>query len=121
MMQRFLKTPFFAILMVVLVAVFVARFSSTTATADKVSYGQFNSALQAGEIKSVEMRGRNNTLRVTPRKGKDYEVGYAQSYGDDLQSLLIKARAEKKISDFDVKGTRASVWLTLLAPSYRSC
>ncbi len=105
MMQRFVKTPILAIFMVILIVLFVSRLSTQAANTDKVSYGQFNVALQKGEIKSVEMRGRNNTLLVTPRAGKEYQVGYAQNYGGDLQKQLIQARAEKKISDFDVKGT----------------
>jgi cell division protease FtsH len=113
-MQRFLKTPILALVMVVLVALFVSRLSAPKTT-DKVSYAQFNSALVAGDLKNVTLKGKDNTIEVTPIKGDKYSVGYTQASGAELTNQLLALKKENKLADFNVEGTRTSPWVAILS------
>lgn len=116
-MQRFLKTPILAVVMVVLVVLFISRLSTSSASSNKVTFGEFQTQLADKQIKSVVMQNKSNTLRVTPtgQNPQTYEVGFAPAYGDQLTNELSKARADGQIATFDVKGTRTSAWVTILS------
>jgi cell division protease FtsH len=101
--------------MVVLVAVFVSRLSAPQSDSQKVSFADFNAQIAEGKIKTVEVRNKDATIRVTPVSGAKYEVGFAPAFGDELTKQLETAYTAKKISDFDIKGTRTSPWVAILS------
>jgi cell division protease FtsH len=116
-MQRFLKTPILALVMVVLVALFVSRLSAPASSSDKIQYSTFSTQLADGKIQSVDVRNKDATIRVTPTKGngEKYEVGFAPAYGDELTDVLNKAKADNKIQSFNIEGTRTSPWVAILS------
>ncbi len=119
-MQRFLKTPILALVMVVLVALFVSRLSTQASTTDKISYAKFTQQLAAGQVKEVLVRNKDATIQVTPKapEGKTaekYEVGFAPAYGDELQKVLADAETKNLITDYNIKGTRTSPWVSILS------
>ncbi len=116
-MQRFLKTPILAVVMVVLVVLFISRLSTSSASSNKVTFGEFQTQLADKQIKSVVMQNKSNTLRVTPvgQNPQVYEVGFATAYGDQLTNELSKADKDGLIQEFDVKGIRTSAWVTILS------
>jgi cell division protease FtsH len=114
-MQRFLKTPILALVMVVLIALFVSRLSAPTSSTGKITYGDFVTALNEGELKTVDIKNKDNSIRVTPKKGEKYEVGFAPAAGDELTDMLTKAKADNKIANFDSEPTRTSPWIAILS------
>ncbi len=113
-MQRFLKTPILALVMVVLVVLFISRLSTSTTNSGKTNFGQFQEQLAAKQVKSVVVQNKDNTIQVTPRTGQPYEVGFATAYGDQLTKDLTAADQKGLIDGFDVKGIRTSAWVTIL-------
>ena len=115
-MSRFFKSAAFPILIVVVLAFFASRLMSDTSAEERPTYGQFIQQLDKGELKSVEMRNRDNTLVVVPREGKGekYEIGFATAYGNVLTTKLEAAEADEKLQDFFPKGTKSNGWLQLL-------
>ncbi|MDO9356250.1 MAG: ATP-dependent metallopeptidase FtsH/Yme1/Tma family protein, partial [Solirubrobacteraceae bacterium] len=116
-MQRFLKTPILALVMVVLVALFVSRLGTQSSSTEKISYAKFTQQLAAGDIKSVDVKNKDATIQVTPSdpKADKYQVGFAPAYGDELTKVLADAESSKKISDYNIEGTRTSPWVTILS------
>ncbi len=115
-MQRFLKTPILALVMVVLVALFVSQLGNTSNTANKVTYSDFVAQLNEGKLKSVDVKNKDNSIRVTPKEGKEYEVGFSPAFGDELTDMLTKAEAANRLEPggFDSSPTRTSPWVAIL-------
>ncbi|UUY03412.1 ATP-dependent zinc metalloprotease FtsH [Svornostia abyssi] len=115
-MSRFFKSAAFPILIVVVLAFFASRLMSDTSADKKPTYGEFIQQLDKGELKSVEMRNRDNTLVVIPKEGKGekYEVGFATAYGNVLTTKLEAAEESNKLTEFFPKGTKSNGWLQLL-------
>ena len=115
-MSRFFKSAAFPILIVVVLAFFASRLMSDPSADKKPTYGEFVQQLDKGELKSVEMRNRDNTLVVVPKEGKGekYEVGFATAYGNVLTTKLEAAEESNKLTEFFPKGTKSNGWLQLL-------
>src|SRR4051812_36248738 len=113
-MSRFFKSAAFPILIVVVLAFFAQRLISPNNDSTKPTFRDFNAQLAAGDIRFVEMRNKDNTLDVTTREGKKYEVGFADDYGGILQQRLQRAADQGQIRDYDVKGRKSNGWLSLL-------
>ncbi|MFP5364971.1 MAG: ATP-dependent zinc metalloprotease FtsH [Thermoleophilia bacterium] len=113
-MSRFSKSAAFPILIVVILAFFAQQLISSPNKEKDPGFGVFLSQLESNQIKSVEMRNRSNELIVTKNDKKQYEVGFATDYGDELTRTLVAAEQEKKIESFDIKGTGATWWSSLV-------
>jgi cell division protease FtsH len=113
-MSRFSKSAAFPILIVVILAFFAQQLISSPNKEKDPGFGAFLSQLDANQIKSVEMRNRSNELLVTKTDKKQYEVGFATDYGDELTKTLLAAEQDKKIQSFDIKGTRTNGWISML-------
>jgi cell division protease FtsH len=119
-MQRFLKTPILALVMVVLVALFVSRLSAPASSSDKVTFSTFQTQLAAGQIQTVDVRSKDSSIRVTPKKtatpsNEKYEVGFTPAYGDELTRVLSDAKTSNKIASFNVEDARTSPWVAILS------
>ncbi|MEN0012049.1 MAG: ATP-dependent metallopeptidase FtsH/Yme1/Tma family protein, partial [Solirubrobacteraceae bacterium] len=118
-MQRFLKTPILALVMVVLVALFVSRLSTPASSSDKVTFSTFQQQLAGGEIQSVDVRSKDSSIRVTPKKtanpAEKYEVGFTPAYGDELTKELTDAKTKNLIGSFNVEDARTSPWIAILS------
>ncbi|MGH2901348.1 MAG: ATP-dependent metallopeptidase FtsH/Yme1/Tma family protein, partial [Solirubrobacteraceae bacterium] len=113
-MSRFSKSAAFPILIVVILAFFAQQLISSPNKEKDPGFGTFLTQLEGNQIKSVEMRNRANELIVTKVDKKRYEVGFATDYGDELTKTLLAAEQSKKIESFDIKGTGATWWSSLI-------
>jgi cell division protease FtsH len=109
-MSRFLKNATFPILIVVVLAFFAQRFLGQNDEKPKPNFGQFLTQVENGQVKSVTINTRDNTLNVTAIDGKTkYETGYPDNYEEELVRDL--RRNDVALS---VKGKGGSNWLSLL-------
>jgi cell division protease FtsH len=109
-MSRFLKNATFPILIVVVLAFFAQRFLGQEEGKPKPNFGQFLTQVENGQVKSVTLNTRDNTLNVTQVDGKTkYETGYPDNYEEELVRDLRKNDVQ-----LSVKGKGGSNWLSLL-------
>jgi cell division protease FtsH len=109
-MSRFLKNATFPILIVVVLAFFAQRFLGQDEGKPKPNFGQFLGQVEDGQVKSVTINTRDNTLDVTQIDGKTkYETGYPDNYEEELVRDLRKNEVQ-----LSVKGKGGSNWLSLL-------
>jgi cell division protease FtsH len=113
-MSRFSKSAAFPILIVVILAFFAQQLISSPNKEKDPGFATFLTQLDNRDIKTVEMRNRSNELLVTKTDKKQYEVGFATDYGDELTRTLLEAEQEKKIASFDIEGTRTNGWISML-------
>ncbi len=113
-MSRFSKSAAFPILIVVILAFFAQQLISSPNKEKDPGFGAFLQQLDNNELKSVQMRNRSNELLVTRVDKKQYEVGFATDYGDELTKTLLAAEQDKKIQSFDISGTGAAWWSSLI-------
>jgi cell division protease FtsH len=109
-MSRFLKNATFPILIVVVLAFFAQRFLGQNEEKPKPNFGQFLEQVQGGQVKSVTINTRDNTLSVTELDGKTkYQTGYPDNY----EPRLIAQLRQNNVN-LSVKGKGGSNWLSLL-------
>jgi cell division protease FtsH len=113
-MSRFFKSAAFPILIVVVLAFFAQKLISGPEQSKPPSYGQFVAQLDAGQVKSVDLRTKDNVVVVTPVQGSKYETGFPDAAGGQLLTQLEKARAAHKLQDFNVEPRKSNAWLGLL-------
>src|SRR6201747_2492132 len=113
-MSRFFKSAAFPILIVVVLAFFVQKLVSPHSSEPVPSYGDFITQLDAGQVKTVDIKTKDNTLVVKPRTGAQYERGFLPDNAPSLESRLEKAKADHKIDDYNIEGTKSNGWLSLL-------
>ncbi|HEY0360757.1 MAG TPA: ATP-dependent metallopeptidase FtsH/Yme1/Tma family protein, partial [Solirubrobacteraceae bacterium] len=113
-MSRFFKSAAFPILIVVVLAFFVQKLVSPHSSEPVPSYGDFITQLDAGQVKTVNIKTKDNTLVVKPRTGAQYERGFLPDNAPSLESRLEKAKADHKIDDYNIEGTKSNGWLSLL-------
>ena len=75
-MSRFFKSAAFPILIVVVLAFFVQKLVSPHNSEPVPSYGDFITQLDAGQVKTVDVKTKDNTIVVKPRTGAQYERGF---------------------------------------------
>ena len=75
-MSRFFKSAAFPILIVVVLAFFVQKLVSPHSSEPVPSYGDFITQLEAGQVKTVDIKTKDNTIVVKPRTGAQYERGF---------------------------------------------
>ena len=113
-MSRFFKSAAFPILIVVVLAFFAQKLISPTSGDRKTTYSDFLAQLDTRQIKSADIRTKDNTVKVKTTAGKSYEVGYTDQGAVQLENKLAQAKAAGKIQDYDITGTKSSGWLSLL-------
>src|SRR5689334_16016943 len=109
-MSRFLKNATFPILIVVVLAFFAQRFLGQNESKPKPNFGQFLTQVKSGDVKSVTLNTRDNTLDVTEADGK---TKYTTGYPDNFEPQLIN-ELQKNNVEVSVKGKGGSNWLSLL-------
>ena len=106
-MSRFFKSAAFPILIVVVLAFFAQRLISPGHTTPTPHFNQFLTQIQQGQVKSVDIQTKDNTVQVTPIQGDKYAVGYPSDYGN---SLINQLQTAPNHPQFDVEGTKSSAW-----------
>jgi cell division protease FtsH len=115
-MSRFFKSAAFPILIVVVLAFFAQRLINTGSQEKPPTYSDFITQLQRGELKSVQLKTKDNTVVVTQRTGKTYETGYTDGGADRLDAQLQTAVQENKLppGGYNIEGRKTNGWLSLL-------
>jgi cell division protease FtsH len=113
-MSRFFKSAAFPILIVVVLAFFAQRLIANEKPADKTTFPEFLTQVDKGQVKTVEMRQKDNILEVTPRNGQKYEIGWPEQYGDNLTERLLEAERANEVDSFEVIGRKSNGWLSML-------
>ncbi len=113
-MSRFFKSAAFPILIVVVLAFFVQKLVSPHSSEPVPSYGDFITQLDAGQVKTVDIKTKDNTIVVKPRTGAQYERGFLPDNAPSLESRLEKAKASHQLDDYNIEGTKSNGWLSLL-------
>ena len=113
-MSRFFKSAAFPILIVVVLAFFVQKLVSPHSSEPTPSYGEFIQQLERGEIKTVDVKTKDNTLVIKPRTGSQYERGYLPDNATQLENQLQRAKDSGGLQDYNIEGTKSNGWLSLL-------
>src|SRR6201747_223249 len=113
-MSRFFKSAAFPILIVVVLAFFVQKLVSPHSSEPVPSYGDFITQLKAGQVKTVNVKTKDNTIVVKPRTGAQYERGFLPDNAPHLEATLEASKADHKIDDYNIEGTKSNGWLSLL-------
>jgi len=113
-MSRFFKSAAFPILIVVVLAFFAQRLINTGNQTKPPTYSEFLTQLSDGQVKSVDIKTKDNTLVVTQRDGKTYETGYTDGGADRLDAQLQAAQQQNKIDSWNVEGRKTNGWISLL-------
>jgi cell division protease FtsH len=100
-------------LAVVALVVFVASGALTRGGPPAADFPTFLAQVERGEARSVQLREKDNTVKVTLRDGTRYSVGFVDAYGGRLMDTLLGAERTGKLDRLDVKGDGAG-WSSLL-------
>ena len=119
-MSRFFKSAAFPILIVIVLAFFAQRLISGGQKEKAPTYSEFIAQLAAGDLKTVDLKTKNNTVVVTPRTGKAYETGFTTAGSDRLEAQLQSAEDQGKLSGgYNIQSSKTSGWLSLLTKPER--
>jgi cell division protease FtsH len=113
-MSRFFKSAAFPILIVVVLAFFAQKLISPGNQEEPPSYGTFVQQLEAGQVQTVDLKTKDNTMTVKLKSGQTYETGYTDEAAGRLDTRLEAAKANNEIKDYDVEGSKSNGWLSLL-------
>ena len=115
-MKRFFKSAAFPILLVVILAFVAQRVISPDSGPEPPTYNEFLAKVDQGEIKSVTVKTKDNSLEVTENPadggsgdGEKFETGYPNNTEQSLQNQLLANDVETT-----VKGTGGSSILSML-------
>ncbi len=113
-MNRFVKSAAFPILIVVVLAFFAEKLIAPNPTTGPVHSYQTLVAndIPKGQVKTAELRTKDNTVAVTLKDGQQYQVGYVD--GDAAAQLITALEKAPNHPQFNVEGTETSAWLSLL-------
>ncbi|MEK6250732.1 MAG: ATP-dependent zinc metalloprotease FtsH [Actinomycetota bacterium] len=108
-MRRFFKSAAFPILLVVILAFVAQRVIGQGGGTPPPSYNEFLTQIERGEVKSVTINTKDNTLDVTQTDESHYSTGYPDNTEQSLVNSLQRAHVTT-----DVKGTGGSSLLSVL-------
>ena len=108
-MSRFFKSAAFPILIVVVLAFFAQKLISPGEREKVPNYSEFLTQVEGGQVKSVTLETKDNTIDVELKQGKKYETAFP----DNTEQNLINTLREERIP-IDVKGKGGGGWLTAL-------
>src|SRR3954454_23556080 len=107
-MSRFFKSAAFPILIVVVLAFFAQRLISPGTQQQPPSYGDFIQQLSAGQVKTADLKTKDNTIQVKLKTGPSDETGHPPEPPDLLDTRLAAAKQSGGIQDYDVEGTKSN-------------
>ncbi len=110
-MSRFFKNAAFPILIVVVLAFFAQHLISPGEKKAKPTYGDFLTQVENGDVKSVTINTRDNTLDVAA--GPDGKTKYSTGYPNNTEQQLTDDMRKHGVQ-IKVKGKGGSSWLSIL-------
>jgi cell division protease FtsH len=108
-MSRFFKSAAFPILIVVVLAFFAQKLISPGTREHVPTYSEFLSQVDEGQVKSVTIQTKDNTLDVELKSGRKYQTAYP----DNTEPQLVKTLREDQVA-FDARGKGGGGWITVL-------
>jgi cell division protease FtsH len=103
-MSRFFKSAAFPILIVVVLAFFAQRLISPSGETKKPDFGQFLTQINQGQVKSADIKTKDNTVDVTLNDGRKYTVGYLTAI-----RRLLSTRSTRRPASSTSRVSRATV------------
>src|SRR4051794_15960313 len=113
-MSRFFKSAAFPILIVVVLAFSAQKLISPGEQKQPPTYGDFITQLNRGEVKTADLRTKDNVIEVTLKTGKKYETGFTDASAQRLDARLEAAKADGKMVDYNVQPRKSNGWISLL-------
>ncbi len=113
-MSRFFKSAAFPILIVIVLAFFASRLISDSNQSERPNFQEFVTAVDQGQIRSVTMNTKDNSIDVVEENGRKYETGYPANYEPTLTNKLLADADANRLDTFDVKPAKSSAILSLL-------
>src|SRR4029450_13466092 len=110
-MSRFFKNAAFPIRIVVVLAFFAQHLISPGEKKPKPTYGDFLTQVDNGDVKSVTINTKDNTLDVSA--GPDGKTKYSTGYPDNTEQQLTNDLRKHGVQ-IKVKGKGGSSWLSIL-------
>ncbi|HEX4732794.1 MAG TPA: ATP-dependent metallopeptidase FtsH/Yme1/Tma family protein, partial [Thermoleophilaceae bacterium] len=108
-MSRFFKSAAFPILIVVVLAFFAQKLISPGARTHVPNYSEFAQQVQTGQVKTVTIQTKDNTIDVDLKSGRKYQTAYP----DNTEPQLIKTLDTNQVS-INVRGKGGGGWITVL-------
>jgi len=108
-LRRFFKSAAFPILLVVILAFVAQRVIGQGGGTPPPSYNEFLTQIERGEVKSVTINTKDNTLDVTQTDESHYSTGYP----DNTEQSLVNSLGRNHVTT-DVKGRGGSSLLSVL-------
>src|ERR671936_781943 len=113
-MSRFFKSAAFPILIVVVLAFFAQKLISPGTHTHSPNYSGFLTQIDNGQVKSVTINTKDNTIDVTPTQNAQPDnKKYTTAYPDNTEQNLINQLRDHQVP-IDVKGKGGSGWLSVL-------
>ena len=103
------RSPIAVILVVLLLALLLPALLGGRQDGEPVSFSQFLTQVDNGQVKSATVETRDNSVKVKTKTGRDYEVGYPEDYGTELVNDLRGHQVP-----FDVKDSSGNALVTIL-------
>jgi cell division protease FtsH len=112
--SRFFKSAAFPILIVVVLAFFAQKLISPGTHTHAPNYSGFLTQIDNGQVKSVTINTKDNTIDVTPTQNASPDnKKYTTAYPDNTEQTLINQLRDHSVP-IDVKGKGGSGWLSVL-------
>ena len=113
-MNRFFKSAAFPIIIVIVLAFLAQRLISTSQHEKPRTYSEFLQQLKGQELKSVQLKSRDNTVVVTQRDGKSYETGFTDGNTGRLEAQLETAVQNGDLQTFNIEPRKTNALLSVL-------
>src|SRR5437763_4581773 len=89
-MSRFFKSAAFPILIVVVLAFFAQKLIGNSSHSQKQTFGNMLTQLEGGQVKTMSIHTKDNTVDVTLQNGQKYTVGYPDQFAQQLINTAQK-------------------------------
>jgi cell division protease FtsH len=107
--SRFFKSAAFPILIVVVLAFFAQKLISPGARTHVPNYSEFVQQVESGQVKTVTIQTKDNTIDVDLKSGRKYQTAYP----DNTEPEMVKTLDENQVG-INVRGKGGGGWITVL-------
>src|SRR5262249_19840389 len=108
------------IAIVILLAVFAQHLIGNSSQRANYQTSDLPQQLQDGQVKSVTMRLKDNSMTVKLYNGKSYDTGFADDNASALINQLNAAKTQPpppgghRLQSYDIESRHSSAWLSIL-------
>jgi cell division protease FtsH len=109
-------------MLVMLLALLATSLISGNGRKDAPEYSTFVQQLDSGKLQKVELRTKDNVVKVTPKKvegddaaSKPYETGFVPENATELEDKLNQALAANKLESYNIQPRKSNAWVGILS------